>query len=72
MGKSICLQKATRYRLLAESARSETYRSMLLTNASEWEALADAAATRPRHRADHYALNATAADHSEAVAAGAG
>ena len=46
MEKSICHRKAVRYRSLAETARSELYRSMLLTIASEWDAMADTAATR--------------------------
>lgn len=46
MEKSIYRQNAARYRSLAKTARSEIYRSMLLTIASEWDAMADTAATR--------------------------
>lgn len=52
MGKSIYRQNAARYRSLAKTARSQQYRSILLTLASEWEAMADAAATRSKHRTD--------------------
>lgn len=44
MGKSIYGQRAARHRSSAETARSEVCRSMRLTIASEWEAMADAAA----------------------------
>lgn len=56
MGKSIYRQNAARYRSLAKTARSEQYRAILLTIASEWEAMADAAATRSKHRTDDSAL----------------
>ena len=62
MEKSICRQNAARYRSLAKTARSEKYRSILPTIASEWEAMAEAAATRSEHRADDSALNPAAAN----------
>jgi hypothetical protein len=58
MVNSNYIQNAAKYRSLAETAESG-YRSMLLTIASEWQALADAADT----------VSTIAADHSEAGAA---
>lgn len=69
MRKSICRQTADEYRSIADTARSEDLRSLLLTIASEWDALADAAARRSRHRADYSGRNAIAAkQHYHAVA----
>lgn len=52
MGKSIYRRHAARYRALAETARSEIYRSMLLNLASEWEALAESAANSSNQYTD--------------------
>ena len=67
MGKSIYRQNAAEYRSLAETARSEGHRSLMLAFASEWEALADAAARRSKHA--NSALNPIAAKHSYCAAA---
>ena len=60
MGKSMCHQKATTYRLLAESAHSEIDRSMLLTIASQWEEMADGAASRSNPAVANQAAEAVA------------
>lgn len=62
MGNSLYRQNAGRYRLLAEKAHSATYRSMLLTIANEWEAMANAAEKGPKRPVDQPALNQIATD----------
>lgn len=69
MRKSISRQNAAEYRSLAETARSEELRSLLLNIASEWEALADAASKRSKCRADYSALNPVAPNQPYRVAA---
>jgi hypothetical protein len=56
VAKSIYRQNAADYLSLAETACCEKKRSLLLL-ASEWLALADAAAMRSKHRAVRSALN---------------
>jgi hypothetical protein len=57
MLKSIHRQNAADYRSIAESARDESQRSLLLSIASEWDAMADAAARRLRRNSNISALN---------------
>jgi len=64
MRKSIYRQYAAEYRSLAETARSEEQRSLLLSIAGEWEVLADAAAKRSKRGADDSGLNPIAAKPS--------
>lgn len=63
MAKSSCRQNAAEYRSLAETASYEEHRSLLLTIASEWEALVDAAARRSKQHADS-ALHPAYADEN--------
>lgn len=69
MGKSICRQNAAEYRLMAEIERCQRQRTQLLQFASEWEALAAAAAMRAKRRADYSARDSVAANHPEHAAA---
>ena len=69
MRKSICRQTAAEYRSMAGTARSENLRSLLLTIASEWDALAYAATRRSKHRADYSGLKPIAAKQQYHAAA---
>lgn len=61
MRKSVYRQYAAEYRSFAERARSEAQRALLLSIASEWDALADAASKRSKQRIDYSAPNPVSA-----------
>ena len=70
MRKSIYRHYAAEYRAMAEASGDEKCRSELLKFASEWEALADAAAARSKRQADSSAPDtAIPENYPERVAA---